>query len=137
METEFQRSGIFPPSGMHRGSWRLDNFHGRHMCIIPKNCSRITLFKIWQILHLILSPHLLGSHRSCSPILTYKVVALSIAIPFSHIFYLAFAASNNLFITRANFKDHIIKFGRLQFIERKCQPLNRWIVEKKNVNRWI
>ena len=27
----------------------------------------------------------LGSHRTCSPILTYKVVALSIAIHFSHV----------------------------------------------------
>ena len=71
----------------------------------------------------------LGSHRSCSPILTYKVIVLSIAIPLCHMFYLAFAASKNLFITRANFEDHIITFGRLQFVERKCQPLNI------NVNR--
>ena len=44
-------------------------------------------------------------------------------------FYLAFAASDNLFITQANFEYHIIKFGRLKFVARKCQRLN------KNVNR--
>ena len=71
----------------------------------------------------------LGSHRSCSPILTYKVIALSIAIPLFHVFYLVFAASKNLFIARANFEDLIIKFGRLYIVERKCQPSNI------NVNR--
>ena len=75
-------------------------------------------FCIWLSL-----PIFLGSHRSCSPILICKVIALS------HIFHLAFAASNDLFIAGANFEDHIIKFGRLQFVERKCQPLNI------NVNR--
>ena len=39
-------------------------------------------------------------------------------------FFLAFAASENLFITLANFEGHIIKFDRLQFAERKGQPLN-------------
>ena len=56
---------------------------------------------------LCVSPSLLiflGSHRSCSPILTYQVIALSIAIPLFHMFYLAFAAPKNLFITRANFE---------------------------------
>ena len=75
-----------------------------------RNCPRMTLLKIWKILHL-------------------KVIALSIAIPFSHVFDLAFTASKNLSITRAQFEDHIIKFGRLQSVERKCQPLN------VNVNR--
>ena len=44
-------------------------------------------------------------------------------------FYLAFAASKNLFITRENSEDDIIMFGRLQFVEQKCQLLNT------NVNR--
>ena len=70
-----------------------------------RNCSKITLLKIQQILHL-------------------KPIDLSMVIPLSHIFDLAFAASKNLFIARAKFEDHIIKFGRLQFVERKCQPLN-------------
>ena len=74
-------------------------------------------------------PIFLGSHRSCSPILTYKVIVLSITIPLSHMFYLGFAASKNFFITQANFQDHIIEFGRLQFVEPKYQPLNI------NVNR--
>ena len=39
-------------------------------------------------------------------------------------FYLAFSVLENLFITLANFEDHIIKFDRLQFVERKGQPLN-------------
>ena len=82
--------------------------------------------KIRQILHLTLSP---GSNGSCSPIVTYKVIAMSIAIPFFHVFYLAFAASKNLFITRENSEDDIIMFARLQFVERKCQLLNT------NVNR--
>ena len=91
-----------------------------------RNCFRITLLKIQKILRLTLSlsPFFLGIYSSCSPILTYKVIALSIAIPLFHMFYLAFAASKNLFITRANFEDHIIKFGRLYFVKRKCQPLN-------------
>ena len=75
------------------------------------------------------SPQFLGSHRCCSPILTYNAIALQIAIPPSQMFHLAFAASINLCITRENFEDHIIKFGRLEFVERKCQPLNI------NVNR--
>ena len=75
-----------------------------------RNCPRITLLKIREILYL-------------------KMIALSIAIPSSHMFDLAFAASKNLPIVRAKFEDHIIKFGRLQFVERKCQPLN------VNVNR--
>ena len=66
----------------------------------------------------------LGSHRSYNPILTYKVIALSIAIPLSHMCYLAFAASQDLLIAQENFEDHIIRFGRLQFVEQKCQPLN-------------
>ena len=75
----------------------------------------------------LLSPFFLGSHRS--PILTYNVIALLLAILLSHMFYLAFAELNDLFITRANFEDHIIKFGRLQFVERKiveykCKSLN-------------
>ena len=37
---------------------------------------------------------------------------------------LAFAASNNLFISQANFEGHVIKFGRLQFVEQKSQLLN-------------
>ena len=69
----------------------------------------------------------LGSHRSCNPIFTYEVIALSTAIPLSHMFYLAFATSKNLFIAQANFEDHIIKFGRLQFVERKWQPLNIYV----------
>ena len=81
-----------------------------------------------------LSPSIfLGSHRSCSPILTYKVIALSIIISLSYMFHLAFAASKNFIITQANFEDHIIKFGRLQFIERKCQCESFNI----NVNRLI
>ena len=72
---------------------------------------------------------LLGSHRSSSPILTYKVI--SIAVSLFHMFYLDFAASKNrAFINRANFED-IIKFGRLYFAERKCQLFNI------NANRWI
>ena len=44
-------------------------------------------------------------------------------------FYLTFAASKNLAVTRANFEDHIIKLGRLQFVEMfyvelKCESLN-------------
>ena len=66
----------------------------------------------------------LGSYRNCSPIITYMVIALSIAIPLSHMCYLAFAASQNLLIAQENFEDHIIRFGRLQFVEQKCQPLN-------------
>ena len=43
--------------------------------------------------------------------------------------YLTFAASKNLAVTRANFEDHIIKLGRLQFVEMsnvelKCESLN-------------
>ena len=83
-------------------------------------------FCTWPSLHI-----LLGSHRSCNPILTYKVIVLSITIPLSHIFDLNFVALKNLFITRANFKDHVIKFSRSQFTERKCQRLNI------NVNRLI
>ena len=75
-----------------------------------RNYPRITLLKIRKILHL-------------------KIIALSIAIPFWHMFDLAFAASKNLCITRSKFEDHIIKFGRLQSVERKCQLLN------VNVNR--
>ena len=75
-----------------------------------RNCPRITLLKIREILYL-------------------KIIALSIAIPFSHMFDLAFAASKIFSITRAKFEDHIIKFGRSQSVERKCQPLN------VNVNR--
>ena len=67
--------------------------------------SRSTLLKIRQILPL-------------------KIIALSVAVPFFHIIDLAFAASKTFSITRAKFKDHIIKFGRLQFVKRKCQPLN-------------
>ena len=66
---------------------------------------------------------ILGSHRRCSPILTYKAIALSIPIPLFHMFYLAFAASKDLFIIRAYFEHHIIKFVRLNFVEWKCQPL--------------
>ena len=66
----------------------------------------------------------LGIYNSCSPIPTYKVIALSIAIPLFHMFYLAFAASKNLFITRANFEDHIIKSAD-------------YILLNENVNRWI
>ena len=44
-------------------------------------------------------------------------------------FYLAFAASKNFIITQANFEEHNIKFGKLQFVEQKYQPLNI------NVNR--
>ena len=44
-------------------------------------------------------------------------------------FYLAFAAPDNLFITRANFEYHVITFGRLKVVERKRQRLNI------NVNR--
>ena len=73
----------------------------------------------------------LGKHESCSPILTYQVIALSITIPVSHMFYLASAVSENFIITQANFEAHIIKFGNLQFVERKCQSLNM------NVKRWI
>ena len=79
---------------------------------------------------LISLPMFLGSPRSCNPILTYEVIALSTAIPLSHMFCLAFAVWKDLFIAQANFEDHIIKFGRLQFVERKWQPL------KINVNRW-
>ena len=71
----------------------------------------------------------LGSHRSCSPILTYNVMALSTAIPLSHMLYLAFVTPKIFFIAQTNFEDDIIKFGRVQFVERKCQPLNI------NVNR--
>ena len=71
----------------------------------------------------------LGSHRSSSPILTYKVIALSTTIPLFHLFYLAFATTKFFFIAQANFEDHMIKFVRLQFVERKCQPMNI------NVNR--
>ena len=39
-------------------------------------------------------------------------------------FYLAFAVSNNLFMTWANFEEYIYKFGRLKFVEQKCPPLN-------------
>ena len=90
-----------------------------------------------------LSPLFLGSHRSCSPIL--NIITLSVAIPLSHMIHLAFSTSNNLFITRENFEDHIIKFGRLQFVERKCQPLNinlncrtiRCQTLNMNMNSWI
>ena len=90
-----------------------------------------------------LSPFFLGSHRSCSPIL--NIIILSVAIPLSHMIHLAFSTSNNLFITRENFEDHIIKFGRLQFVERKCQPLNinlncrtiRCQTLNMNMNSWI
>ena len=61
----------------------------------------------------------LGSPRSYNPILTYEVIALSTAIPLSHMFCLTFAVWKDLFIAQANFEDHIIKFGRLQFVERK------------------
>ena len=74
-------------------------------------------------------PMFLGSHRSCSPVLTYKGIALSIAFPLSHIYWLAFAGSKNLFI--ANFEGHIIKFGRFTICWRKmstveyyCESLN-------------
>ena len=49
-------------------------------------------------------------------------------------FYLAFAALENLFITLANFEDHIIKFDGLQFVERKGQLLNINVNQYKNVN---
>ena len=70
----------------------------------------------------------LSSHRSCSPILSYNVIALSSVILLSHMLYSAFAALNIFFTTGADFEDHI-KSGRLQFAERKRKPLN------VNVNR--
>ena len=93
------------------------------------------LLKIWQILHLTLCPHFFRESRKLYPYPHLNVIALSIAIPLFHMFCLAFAESNNLFILRANFEHHIIKFGRLQFVEQKCQPLNINVnVEYKNVN---
>ena len=81
-------------------------------------------FCTWRFLHIFLS-----SHGNFSSVLTYKVIALPIAIPLSHKFYLPFAASKNLFITWANFEDRIIMFGRLQCFAQKRQPLN--------INIWI
>ena len=89
-----------------------------------RNCSRIPLIKIQQIFHLTPTPHFLGSHICCSPILIHNVIALSIAVSPLRMFHLAFAASIHLFTTRANFEDQIIKFGGLQFFEQKYQPLN-------------
>ena len=36
------------------GSWKLDNFHGRHMCIIPKSEFFNELMKYEELLHLAL-----------------------------------------------------------------------------------
>ena len=99
-------------------------FSNGHFSNSNRICSRITLLKMRQILHLTLLPMFLGSHRSCSTVLTHKVIALPIAIQLSHMFYLAFATSKNLFIIQATLEDHIMKFGRLQFVEQKCQLLN-------------
>ena len=67
-----------------------------------RNCPRITLLKIREILYL-------------------KIIALTIAIPFWHMFDLAFAALKNLSIARAKFEDH---WTEIWTIECKCEPLN-------------
>ena len=66
-----------------------------------RNCCRITLLKICKFCTWSYFTILLGTHRSCSPILVFDVIVLWIAISLSHMFYLAFAASNNL-MTRAD-----------------------------------
>ena len=58
--------------------------------------------------------------------------------PLFHMFYLAFVVSNMLFVTRENFEDHFIKFGRLQFVEVKLSTAEyKWIGKYKSVNPWI
>ena len=117
-------------------------FFGCHKYLSPQDecCS-------WPSLSIFL-----GSHRCCGPILTYKAITLPVTIPLFHMFYLAFAASKNLFIA-ANFEDHIIKFGRLHFYwtkmspaEHKCESLNikmstvEYKCEQLNIKisiRWI
>ena len=81
----------------------LDTFHGVMVVshLKNRNCCRITLLKICKFCTWSYFPILLGTHRSCSPILVFDVIVLWIAISLSHMFYLAFAASNNL-MTRAN-----------------------------------
>ena len=86
-----------------------------------RNCFRITLLKICKFCTWSYFPILLGTHRSCSSILVFDVIALWIAISLSHIFYLAFAASNN-FMTRANLKE-------------KCEPLNIQTQPPRGVRR--
>ena len=81
----------------------LDTFHGVMVVshLKNRNCCRITLLKICKFCTWSYFPILLGTHRSCSPILVFDVIVLWIAISLSHMFYLAFAASNNL-MTRAD-----------------------------------
>ena len=66
-----------------------------------RNCFRTTLLKICKFCTWPYFPILLGTHRSCSPILVFDLIVLWIAVSLSHMFYLAFAASDNL-MTRAN-----------------------------------
>ena len=69
-----------------------------------------------------LNKFFLRNHRSCSLIRTYKVMALSIVIPFSHMFYLAFAASKNK-------RKQILRTILSSSVD--CNLLN------ENVNCWI
>ena len=130
---------------VNKGNFGI-NFLQKYFLFVINVCPLMNVW-IWTTCHLVfihlkLNFQMAVSHFQIGTVLEshylksgkflyLKIIALSIAIPFSHMFDLAFASSKIFSITRAKFEDHIIKFGRSQSVERKCQPLN------VNVNRWI
>ena len=73
-------------------------------------------------------PIFLGSHWSCSPILIYKVIALSIAIPLSDMFYLNITVeykceSLNINMSNPKYKCESLNI-KMSTVKHKYESLN-------------